>query len=393
MKKRNSSYTLILDAGTTSVKAFVIDNNEKVIAKSSKSLKKRFPHPGWVEQSPQEILILAKHVLREVVHRSKVPISQYIGCGITAQRETVIAWDKDTSEAIYPAIVWQDTRTSTWCKNQSNAIQKGVQEKTGLPIDPYFSASKMSWILENVSRAKTLEAHKSLAIGTVDSWLLWNLLEESPYLTDYTNASRTLLFNIKNLQWDPTLASIFGVPLNILPTVQPSISTYGILKNTILGQPMPVLAVAGDQQASLYAAGSHIGTTKATYGTGTFIMQVIGSKFTLCPPFFTTLAVHHTEKPWYALEAKVSSGVENVDEILQNPSLLQAHLKNIIQNVDTYISKLPLAPNEIVIDGGWTRDNKILPLQSNSSSFPIREQKIYDGTALGIHRMIQQKYS
>lgn len=386
--KSHGPYTLVLDAGTTGVKAFVFDADEDIVAKANRPLTKTFPEPGWVEQDPQQIITAAKEVLREVIQAAAAPLSVFIGLGIATQRETIIAWDKQTSEPMYPAIVWQDTRTTEWCKSLPLAHHQLVQEHTGLPIDPYFSASKIRWLLENVPKANVLLQKNQLAIGTVDSWLLWNLAEGAPFLTDYTNASRTLAFNIKTLQWDEELLSIFGVRSELLPATQPSRSNFGVLHKDIIGAELSILAVAGDQQASLYAAGTTIGTTKTTYGTGTFVMQILGSEFALHQPFFTTLAVGD-QQPWYALEAKAVSGVENADEILQKPLLLKFHLENLVQSADSYIRQLPRKPTEIVIDGGWIRDRKILPIQSRASIATVREQKVYDGTALGIHRMMQ----
>lgn len=392
-RKSKNSYTLVLDAGTTSVKAFVFDAAEQIVAKANRSLTKSFPQPGWVEQYPQEIITAARDVLQEVVRVSEVPAAQLTGLGIATQRETIIAWDKQSSAPIYPAIVWQDTRTAEWCKKQPLGQSQMVQEKTGLPIDPYFSASKISWLLKNVARAQKLLAQNQLAVGTVDSWLLWHLAEGSPHLTDYTNASRTLLFNIMTLQWDEELLAMFGILADILPIAQPSRSNFGVLRRDIIGAALPMLAIAGDQEASLYAAGTAAGTTKVTYGTGTFVMQIIGSQFALHQPFFTTLAVNPDQQPWYALEAKATSGIENAEEILKNPRLLESHLQHLVHSADTYLRRLPYKSQEIIIDGGWIRDGKILPIQSKASNAAVREQKVYDGTALGIHRMIQVQKS
>lgn len=382
------SHTLALDAGTTGVKAFVFDAEEHIVAKANRSLTKSFPQPGWVEQNPKEIITAARDVLQEVVRASEVPATQLTGLGIATQRETIIAWDKQTAEPIYPAIVWQDTRATQWCKKQPLGNYQMVQEKTGLPIDPYFSASKIAWLLQNVPKAQKLLAQNQLAVGTVDSWLLWNLAQGSPHLTDYTNASRTLLFNIKTLEWDQELLAVFGVSADILPATQSSRSDFGVLRKDIIGVELPILAVAGDQQASLYAAGTKVGTTKVTYGTGTFVMQVLGEKFSLHQPFLTTMAVNPEQQPWYALEAKATSGVENTDELLKKPTLLQPHLRHLVQSADAFIRQLPQKPDEVIIDGGWIRDGKIAPIQAGISSYPVREQKIFDGTALGIHRMI-----
>lgn len=381
-------YTLVLDAGTTAVKAFVFDSHDRIVAKAERVLTKSFPQTGWVEQNPTEIIDAAIQVMQEVVRQSQIPAPEFIGMGIATQRETIVAWDKTTSQLIYPAIVWQDVRTADWCKQVPAHDRELVQQKTGLSIDPYFSASKIKWILEHVPKARELVAQNQLAVGTIDSWIVWNIAHGSPYRTDYTNASRTLLFNIQTLKWDKRLLEVFGISESILPQPQPSHVSFGNLKKEILGFEIPILAVAGDQQASLYAAGTDVGTTKATYGTGTFVMQIVGSEFALHRPFFTTLAINPDHQPWYALEAKATSGVEDGAEILQNQTRLQAHLEFIVHSADAYIKQLPHQPTEIVMDGGWIRDGKMLPIQSRISSIAIREQDPYDGTALGIHRLI-----
>lgn len=390
MKKSVAAYVLVLDAGTTGVKAFLFDQAESIVAKASCALTKSFPKAGWVEQDPLEIITAARGVLQEVVLTSNVPPSQIQAFGIATQRETVVMWDKQTSRALYPAIVWQDVRGQAWCESRPADQQELVRQKTGLSIDPYFSASKIVWLLQNVPEVQTLLSSHQLAVGTIDTWLLWNLAQGSPYLTDYTNACRTLLFNIRTLDWDPEVLRLFDIPAEILPKVQPSISTFGLLRKDIVGQEIPIMAVAGDQQASLYAAGTEKGTTKITYGTGTFVMQVLGGTFNLHKPFFTTLAVNSSAQPWYALEAKATSGVENADEILQDPSLLSSHLEYLVESANQYVQQLPHKPEEIMIDGGWIRDGKIRPLQTAISQSQVREQDIYDGTALGVYRMMRE---
>lgn len=383
-------YTIVLDAGTTAVKACIFDRQETLIAKSSQVIEKSFPQNGWVEQNPAEILSAAIRVLQDALNAADISPSDITKLGIATQRETVVAWNTTTSESIYPAIVWQDTRTAASCNQFSPNHRNIVQEKTGLPIDPYFSASKIRWILDNVQTAKQLLSTNKLAVGTIDSFLLWNLAQGSPHLTDYTNASRTLLFNIHTLEWDHELLEVFGIPSHILPEIKPSHAAFGTLRGNILGSEVAILAMAGDQQASLYAAGTQTGTTKITYGTGTFLMQIIGSTFKIYDRFFTTLAAG-SKQPWFAIEAKVTSGVPNTDEILHNPSLLQNHIQHLVASANAYLDSLPQKPKEIVIDGGWIRDNTIFSIQSKLSSYPVREQVIYDGTALGIYRLLQEE--
>ena len=307
---------LVLDVGTTGVKGFVFDRKLKLLGKSYHRLNKRFPKKGWVEQSPQDLINKSVLALRGAVKKSKVSPTSLISLGITNQRETTILWDKRTAKPIYPAIVWEDTRTTARTKTLGRKYQSIVREKTGLPIDPYFSATKIAWILENVPRAKTLAEKNHILFGTVDTWVLWNLSREKNYLTDYTNASRTLIFNIKKLVWDQGLLDIFKIPKDILPGVRPSGSLFGHLKSNVIGVSLPIRAICGDQQASMYAAGTKPRTTKITYGTGTFMMQIIGSKFIQHKPFFTTLTAT-TSKPMYALEGKIDCCGNKVDELLK----------------------------------------------------------------------------
>jgi len=372
---------LVLDVGTTGIKAFVFDAGLHPLAKSYHPLSKSMPHRGWVEQSPGNILKVSIQALRDAVRLSGVSKNSLLGLAITNQRETVILWDKRTGRPVYPAIVWEDKRTAVKCRKLRRYTEE-VGRKTGLPIDPYFSATKARWILDNVPRAQQLLLSGNLLFGTVDSWLLWNLLEDHPHRTDYTNASRTLLFNVRTLQWDRRLLKLFGVPQEILPEVLPSAAHFGTLKKEIIGRRLPVLAVCGDQQASLFAAGRRKDTTKVTYGTGAFVGQVIGRKFKVHKPFFTTLAAH-PRRPFYALEAKVEDCGQDVQRVLPDIAALRKVLTRIAASVAVYLKKLPSAPTHIVLDGGAVRDGYLVGIQARAADIPTRRHKTYDGTALG----------
>jgi glycerol kinase len=379
--------TLVLDVGTTGVKAFVFDANLAVAAKAYKRLDKKYPKPGWVEQSPEELLSVSQKTLREAIAASGLPSSSLLALGITNQRETTICWNKSSGKSVYPAIIWEDTRTRKFCSGLKKKYEKLARGKTGLYVDPYFSAPKMGWILKNVPEAKRIAEKKELASGTVDSWLLWNFLEEKPHLTDYTNASRTLLFNIKSLHWDNELLELFGIPLDALPQVFPTQSFFGNLKKNVLGFSLPVRAVCGDQQASMYAAGTENGVTKVTYGTGTFIMQILGANFSLHDSFFTTL-VPNSENPIYALETKIGGTGKRIDKLLKTGHNLGPILAKLAEKVNVMIKKLPVKPRVLIVDGGIIRDKRMVSTQAVISKVRVKSQRIFDGTALGVAKLM-----
>lgn len=384
-----SEHFLILDVGTTGIKAFVFDTAFKIKVKAYRPLKTWRPKNGWVEQDPREILKISQQVLREAVRASRVHLNHLVAFGLANQRETVIAWDRVIGKPIYPALVWEDRRGEHELQIRSNIrITNLVRNKTGLLLDPYFSASKIQWLLEKVPSAVKLLAANRLLIGTIDTWLLWNLCEGEPFLTDETNASRTLLFNIKKHEWDDELLNLFSVPKNILPEVLPSGAEFGFLKTEIIGSRLPVLAVVGDQQASSYAAGTKKGTTKVTFGTGAFLVQSLGKKFSLSPGFFTTLLPTTDGRSIFALEAKVENCAAAVEAVLNEPKKLKKVLTKIAGKVDKAIKKLPLKPQKIIADGGVTRDGIIIDLQQKISKIPTYPQKIFDGTALGVVKLV-----
>ena len=389
MKKQSADkkFAFVLDIGTTGIKAFVFDSDLSVLGRVYKPLRKSFPHKGYVEQNPQELLSVSKEALQEVRQICNVPERAFTGFGLTNQRETTILWDKTTGKPAYPAIVWEDERTARECRKWRKEFGETARKKTGLPITPYFSASKIWWLLKNNRRVEELLEQKNLLFGTVDTWILWNLIEGNPHLTDYTNASRTLLFNIRTLEWDDELLNIFGIPRAILPEVRPSQENFGNLKKDILGFPLPVRAVAGDQQASIYAAGTGRGTTKATFGTGTFVVQNIGSRFSLADGFFTTLTADK-HQPNYSLEAKVEFYGRTIQDALSDGKPLAKLLKKLAKLVDERLRHLPVKPKSLVIDGGVTRAKELAPILNETSGIPIRTQKIFDGTALGIAKML-----
>ncbi len=387
----NSRHVLVLDIGTTGIKAIIFDDKFNIIARAYEKLNKFFPKPGWVEQDPKEFITVAKKVLSAVIEQSGLGENDFLGLGVTNQRETTILWDKETGEAVCPAIVWEDNRTAEFCREIDKKFGRVIELKTGLSANPYFSASKIWWILENVSTARGLLKNGRLLFGTVDSWALWNISKNKERQTDFTNAARTLLFNIKTLEWDSELLEIFGVESSLLPQVLSSSANFGIMNKDILGFEMPVLAICGDQQASMFAAGAEIGTTKITYGTGAFISQIIGRDFLIRKPFFTTLAVSaDSTAPLYMLEAKIEGCGQKVDQLLKENKNLNEFIGQLARQTDAYIKKLPLVPKEIILDGGITQAEDIIKIQSQISGAPAKRQNIFDGASLGMALLINK---
>lgn len=377
---------LALDAGTTGVKAFVFGGDERMLARAYVPLRKSSPRAGWVEQDPREILTAAKNALRAAVLESGA--KAFAGIGITNQRETTILWERRTGESIYPVIVWEDMRTTEQCAELEVAHGALVRKKTGLPIVPYLSATKIQWILDKVSGARARTEKGELCFGTVDSWLLWNLVEGHPHFTDYTNASRTLLLNIHKREWDDELLALFRIPRAMLPEVRRSASSFGTLVKDICGEAVPIRAVAGDQQASLYAAGTDVGTTKITFGTGIFIMQILGESFQLLPSFFTTLAASRDSRPVYALEAKINNCATRVTPLIGHEKELNALLDEFAEEVAGLVAQLPIRPKELVIDGGVTQAPHLRGALARATGSLIREHVLFDATALGLVRLI-----
>jgi glycerol kinase len=385
----NNKYFLVLDVGTTGIKALLFDTNLSLVGRSYRDVAKNKPKPGFVEQNPLEYVTASKNVLQEVLEDAGIASELVASIGITNQRETIIAWNSETGEPLHPAIVWEDTRTSNTCRLlRLMGKNRLVRSRTGLPIDPYFSATKISWLLKNVPAVKESLAANTLKIGTVESWLLWNLTDTNEFKTDHTNASRTLLFNVHTLAWDADLLKLFGIPEAILATPVASAANHGTLKKSILQGSIPIAALCGDQQASMYAAGTSMHTTKITYGTGAFLMQIIGHEFKLSPSFFTTIVPTPSGKSTFALEAKVGECGSRITPVLDNPTKLSAVFEAIARQVALYTKKLPFKPHELIADGGAIRNPLMAELQAKISEIPVREQSIFDGTALGTAQLL-----
>jgi glycerol kinase len=301
-------YVLALDSGTTSARAIVFDREGAIRAIAQREFTQIYPRPGWVEHDPLEIWTAQISVAVEALGRAGLKPNDIVAVGITNQRETAVVWDRTTGEPIYNAIVWQDRRTAAFCDRlRADGHEEFIRDRTGLVIDAYFSASKVTWILENIPEARDKAEAGKLAFGTVDSWLIWKLTDGRLHVTDTTNACRTMLYNIHTLRWDEELLQLFGIPTSMLPEVRPSSGVYGPVTTTLGLGNVPIAGIAGDQQAALFGQlCTEAGLTKNTYGTGCFMLQCTGSQAVASKnKLVTTIAWTVNERTDYALEGSV----------------------------------------------------------------------------------------
>jgi glycerol kinase len=301
-----SKYILALDQGTTSSRAVLFDSKGVIKGIAQQEFRQIFPQSGWVEHDARDILSTQLAMVHKVIADQKIKPSEIAAIGITNQRETTILWNRKTGEPVYNAIVWQDKRTAPICEDlKSKGLEDHVRQTTGLVIDSYFSATKIKWILDNVPAAKDSAKKGELAFGTVDSWLIYNMTGGKVHVTDYTNASRTMLFNIRELKWDKKMLEVLDIPESILPQVKPSANHFGDFK--VDGVSIPITGVAGDQQAALFGqACFEPGMAKNTYGTGCFMLMNTGNKIQLSKNgLITTIAWGLDNKVEYALEGSV----------------------------------------------------------------------------------------
>lgn len=300
-----TKYILSLDQGTTSSKAIIFSTSGQVIARKNKEFKQIYPQPGWVEHDPMEIWESQIEVARQVIQEAGISPSDIASVGITNQRETTIVWDRHTGKPVYNAIVWQCRRTADTCKRfEKEGLDQVVRRKTGLVLDAYFSATKVRWILKHVPGTMDRAKNGDLLFGTVDSWLIWNLTGGKVHATDYSNASRTMMYNIHRLEWDKELLNTLNIPQSLLPEVRPSSCDFGLTEKSLFGIEIPVAGVAGDQQAALFGQCCfEPGMTKCTYGTGSFLLMNTGEKAVNSQNgLLTTLAWGLDGKVIYALE-------------------------------------------------------------------------------------------
>ncbi|NND79560.1 MAG: glycerol kinase GlpK, partial [Maribacter sp.] len=302
----SKQYIISLDQGTTSSRALLVDQDGIIVNMVQQEFQQIFPKPGWVEHDPKEILESQLHVMHELVKKEQINSADIKAIGITNQRETAMVWDKNTGEPVYNAIVWQDKRTADICEQlKKKGLVEHVKMTTGLVIDSYFSGTKVKWILDHVDGAREKAEKGDLLMGTVDTWLVWNMTKRAKHVTDYTNASRTMIYDITKLAWDDVLLKELGIPRSMLPEVQPSAHHFG--DYVLNGVNIPIAGIAGDQQAALFGQGCFDkGTAKNTYGTGCFMLMNTGEE----PQFssnglLTTIAYGLNGKVNYAFEGSI----------------------------------------------------------------------------------------
>ena len=330
---------LALDQGTTSSRAIVFNNGGEIVSISQKAFKQIFPKPGWVEHNPNEIWSSQISVAAEAIAKLGISGREIAAIGITNQRETTVVWDRETSQPVYNAIVWQDRRTAKYCdelKAQGHAEM--IQTKTGLILDAYFSGTKVKWILDNVPGARKKAEQGKLCFGTVDTWLIWKLTRGKLFMTDVSNASRTLLFNINTLKWDDELLALFDIPRAMLPEVKESSTIYGESSTTLFSSKIPIAGVAGDQQAALFGQlCTTKGMIKNTYGTGCFVLMNTGAKpIRSANNLLTTIAWKINGKTTYALEGSVFVGGAAVQWLRDGAKMI-----NKSEEIETLAASVP----------------------------------------------------
>jgi glycerol kinase len=303
-----SKYILSFDQGTTSSRAILFDHQGQMHGVAQKEFTQHFPKPGWVEHDAMEIWSTQIGVASEAISHQNLALTDIAAIGITNERETTAVWNNKTGLPIYNAIVWQDRRTADYCDTlKAQGKAEMIQEKTGLVIDAYFSGSKVKWILDHVTGARDLAANGDLCFGTIDSWLVWKLTNGKVHVTDATNASRTMLFNIHSLQWDMELLELLDIPVSILPTVKSSSEIYGYTNQLFSNHEIPIAGIAGDQQSALFGQMcTQPGMVKNTYGTGCFMLMHTGEKAVSSKNnLLTTIALQINGHTYYALEGSV----------------------------------------------------------------------------------------
>ena len=304
------AFLLAIDQGTTNSRAIIFDREGHLISQHEAPLNQSFPHDGWVEQDPLEMFQLSILCCQEALKKAKLTANDIAAIGISNQRETTILWDKKSGEPIYPAIVWQDRRTSEYCQQlATSALNRRISQKTGLLLDPYFSATKIAWLLEQVPQCRERANRGELLFGTVDTYLIWKMTNGRNHVTDATNASRTMLFNIHTHEWDAELLEAFAIPANLLPTVLDSSAYFGEMEAALLGKTIPITGVAGDQQAATIGqACFNKGMVKTTYGTGCFMLLNTGDTCIRSEnKLLSTIAYRINQKTTYGLEGSIFS--------------------------------------------------------------------------------------
>ncbi len=441
-------FLLALDQGTTGSRALIYDRNAKVVSSAYQEFPQYYPKPGWVEHDPEEIWRSVLSVIRKSLLSAKLKFSDIQIIGITNQRETVVVWDKKTGKPLYRAIVWQDRRTSSFCdKLKKNGLENKIQAKTGLILDPYFSATKIHWLLKNVPGIKSKALKGQALLGTIDTWLLWKLTNGRVHATDFTNASRTLLFNIRTRKWDPELLKIFQVPPQMLPEVKNSGTNFGSADVKKFKGEAKIFSMIGDQQAALYGQSCYkAGESKNTYGTGCFLLMNLGNKYKKPPAgLLTTLACDRTGKSVYAFEGSVfiagaviqwlRDGLRFFDKASETEALIKdihdtggvvfvpafaglgapywrpnargmitgltrgtqkshiirAALESIAQQTADILEVMEKGAGrrlkELKVDGGATKNNFLMQFQADLLRIPVMVSEISESTAWGAAKL------
>jgi glycerol kinase len=435
-------YILSLDQGTTSSRAILFDHAGSIVAVAQKEFPQIFPKPGWVEHDPRDIWSSQAGVAAEVLTKASVGAADVAAIGITNQRETTLVWDRFTGKPIHNAIVWQDRRTAGACDRlRARKLDRVIRKKTGLVIDAYFSATKVQWILQNVKGAREKAKAGDLAFGTVDSWLIWNLTGGKVHVTDASNASRTMLYDISKGDWDDELLKLFGVPRSMLPEVRSSSEVYGM--TNLLGTPIPIAGIAGDQQAALFGqACTKPGMAKNTYGTGCFMLMNTGTKRIASKNnLLTTVAWRIGDRTEYALEGSIfiagavvqwlrdgleffrsaaeiealAAGVSDTGGVYLVPAfaglgaphwdqyargtivgltrgstkahIARAALEGIVLQVMDVLKAMEadagIKLKELRVDGGASANDLLMQLQADVLNVPVVRPKVAETTALG----------
>jgi glycerol kinase len=441
----NRKYILALDQGTTSSRSIIFNDKGEIVAAAQKEFSQIFPQSGWVEHDPEEIWNTQLYTVKEVLRNANITANQIAGIGITNQRETTVVWDKRTGLPIHNAIVWQDRRTADICNalKKKPGLEKYIKDNTGLVVDAYFSGPKVKWILDHVKGARKRAENGELLFGTIDSWLVWKLTDGSVHVTDYSNASRTMLFNIKNLKWDQKLLEAMGIPALMLPYVTDSSRIYGFTQRGLFDAEIPIAGIAGDQQAALFGQACFTaGMAKNTYGTGCFMLMNTGNKLVKSKHgLLTTIAWGMNGKVEYALEGSVfmagaaiqwlrdglkvidhsadseylAKSVDTTDGVYLVPAFVglgapywdmearasvfglsrgstKAHIVRATLESLAYQTKDVLSAMEqdsgiklksLRVDGGAAANNFLMQFQSDMLGVPIERAKVLETTALG----------
>jgi len=437
-----AKYILALDQGTTSSRAILFDHDGNIAGTAQKEFTQNFPQPGWVEHNANEIWESQLSVAKEVISKVGASADDIASIGITNQRETTLIWDRHTGQPIHNAIVWQDRRTAGFCDElKSRGLESYIRENTGLVVDAYFSGTKMKWLLDNVSGAREKAANGDLLAGTIDTWLIWKLTNGTVHVTDYTNASRTLLYNIANLHWDDKLLGELDVPKSLLPEVKKSSEVYGT--TNLLGGSIPIAGIAGDQQAALFGqACINPGMAKNTYGTGCFMLMNTGKEIVRSKAgLLTTLAIGANGEVNYALEGSIfiagaavqwlrdsvkmidespdseyfASKIESSEGVVVVPAfaglgapywdmyargaifgltrgstnnhIIRATLESLAYQTRDVLDAMEkdsgISLSELKVDGGASANNLLMQFQSDVLGVPVDRPKITETTALG----------